>query len=467
MLLLKKFIFFVAEEAFVSLGTEYYLAFPNNLELAPLLSDANLRVKISSNVPATVEISTVSGEVGDNKDSTEVILDNDLKLKSISERQKGLYVASDSSRVSVVALSEEDTSADLFLVLPQVYIPDLYVYYAISVERNDSEAIHHSAIVIVATDNKTTIKFTPTANVDISSAPNISGTGLSGQEMSVVLNELETLYVSSLDSLSGTKVVSNKPITFISGHECGNIPRGLPFCDQMFEQFPPTSTWGKEFYTVPLKGRNGFDVFVVVCSQSDTTVRISCNQSNEITEIVLKDAGDVKSFNITSEQYCRIVGSKPVLLVQFAVAAAVDEVDADPFMMLVPPVEQYRNECFINTFEPQYSRELTYFVNVVLKSDNPPDRDMLLLNEQPIIGEWTEISCGDGQICGYGIQLDINITDYVLSSNNPDIYFGATVYAFGLRVGQGYVAGLNQRPLNGKLLEYVFNHVSLITHFVL
>ena len=437
------------------------MAFPNNLELAPVLSYANLRLGISTyqTGPASVVITTVSGMKKTTivRDSAEVELDKDLKLTSISDRDKGLHIKSSGGGVSVVALSEEDTSADIFLVLPPVYLPDKYVYYALSVDRNATQAIHHSAILIVATENVTVVTVRPTASVNISSASDIDGTGVKGQSFSVILNEMETLYVASIESLSGSKAVSNKPITFISGHECGNIPTGRSFCDHMFEQFPPTSTWGKEFYTVPLKNRMSYDVIMIVASENSTSVTKVCGPLTETTIINLSTAGDVTSVNTSSEQYCSFISNKPVLVAQFAVAADVDNASADPLMMIVPPLEQYRNKYLITTFEPRYRRKLSYFVNVVLKTTSSVDRNSFLLNGSPVDGNWSDIFCGGNEPCAYGVQLDIDIasTSYVVSHENSSVIFSATVYSFGLRVGQGYAAGFNQKPVACKLVLFV------------
>ncbi|CAI8026301.1 Deleted in malignant brain tumors 1 protein [Geodia barretti] len=392
-----------------------------------------------------VRKSTIMGE------SVEIEVRKELKLTSISERDKGLHIKSNGKPVSVVALSEEGFSADLFLVLPPVYIPDQYVYYAVSVRRDIvQEATFNSAILVVATEDGTVVMLSPTTNVSLSSMSDINGTGIAGQPISVILNETNTLYVTSPESLSGSKVVSNKPITFISGHECGNIPTGISFCDHMFEQIPPTSTWGIEFYSVPLKTRESFDVIMLLASKSDTMVTCVCNPPMETTNLIISTAGGVVSVNVSSEQYCRFMSNKPVLVVQLAVASGVDNVSADPFMMIIPPFGQYRSKYLIPTFEPQYERNLSYFVNIVLVTDNQTDIDFMLLDESRVSANWTEIFCDVNEHhCAYGAQLDVNVSDtaYILSHVNPDVLFSATVYSFGMRIGQGFAAGFNQKPI--------------------
>lgn len=449
--------YFTANEAFTSFGMEYYVAFPNNFEFPPLISSANLRLKISSDLsdPTNAEVFSRSGidekvasSVGD---SAEVEVDIDFKLSSIAERNKGIHITSQ-KQVSVVALSEELSSADMFLVLPPIYLPDEYEYYAVSVKRDVNDTIHKSAFLIVASEDNTAITMTLTQTISLSDADDVIGGGISGEPLSVTLNEADTLYISSFEDLSGSKVVANKPITFISGHECGKLPAGMAFCDQMFEQIPPTSTWGRTFYTAPLRNRMSFDVFTVVASEDDTVVTVVCNSHSRFTMLDIARAGGVESIDVLSEQFCSFSSNKPVLLVQSAVATSVDNVSADPFMMLIAPFEQYRNEYIISTFQPRPPINERYFVNIVIKANSL--HESISFNGSSINESWTRIYCAieADSPCAFGVQINISQSDaaYVLSHDAP---FGVTVYSFATRVGQGYVAGLNQKPIAGKYVS--------------
>ena len=439
---------FIADEAFTSLGTEYYLAFPNNFEFPPLTSRANLRLKILSNESDPSNFKVVSQSNGDQnfmttlEEPVEVRFKIDQKLRTILERNKGIQITSEKG-VSIVAISEEITSADMFLVLPPVYLPDKYEYYAVSVERDGNETTHKSALVIVASEDNTSIVMSLAQNIDISTASDIIGNGIAGEPMSVTLNGRETLYVTSFEDLTGSRVVANKPITFISGHECGNLPVGSDYCDQMFEQIPPTSTWGTEFYTAPFKDRQSFDIFKCVASSNTTIITSVCGPSANSTTQVIDMSGGVVSFNVSSQQYCSFTSDKPVLLMQFSVASSTDNASADPLMMIVPPAEQYRNNYVIATFQPSIAER--YFANIVVKSEF--NRDSILLNGTSITETWTSIFCDDSQEpCAYGAQVTISTFEnaYLLSQ---DALFGVTVYSFGPIIGQGYVAGLNQEPV--------------------
>ena len=45
------------------------------------------------------------------------------------------------------------------------------------------------------------------------------------RQYSFVINRLQAVYTKSLNDLkSGTKIVTNNPVSVFSGHQCGNVP---------------------------------------------------------------------------------------------------------------------------------------------------------------------------------------------------------------------------------------------------
>ena len=435
-----------------------YTALPNNLQILPFLSSENQRIEVATfEKEATFVIETQSQSqslhMTSQSRATEVELSSDLKLESITTRDKGIQIHSvNGAGLFVVVLSEEVTSADMFLVLPPVYLPDVYEYFAVSVPRADItdngevvEPNENSAFIIVASEDDTLL------TLSVTQAVNISGTDTGeGTPVNITLNESETLYVSHVDDLSGSRVVANKPIAFISGHECGALPANQDFCDQMFEQIPPTSTWGRTFYTAPLRTRREMDHFKFVVSKDSTNINGVCDTfTQQIVVAQGVSAGDVVDFNVSSGHYCQFTSDKPVLLMQFSFGGGLDDVsNADPFMMMISPVEQYRSQYLISTFESQATTE-QYFINVVMEANF--ERTLLTIDGASITQDWSDIPCGSDMrgTCAYGVQVPINISDaaYKITHGDASATFGVNIYSFGYRVGQGYTAGVNQRPL--------------------
>ena len=321
---------------------------------------------------------------GPGGDPTEVGLDIDLRLADISDRDEGICVRSvDGQGLSVVALTEEFTSAETFRVLPCVFLPNQgYEYFVVSVQRPQADPDvdppeERSAFAIIPSEDETLINLNLTRRVDIRDASDLvrqigSEAIEIGQPVTITLNRRQTLYISSLSDLSGSRVVTNKPVAFITGHECGNIPRNFTFCDQMVEQIPPTATWGYEFLTAPISNRTGSDVFKAVSSLSNGSFTGSCFlPSGEFERDILFElerAGQPVEFQVRSDEYCYFISTVPTLLLQFSTGTGVDDVlNADPFMVIVPPIQQYQSSFLVSTFLSQAVQGVDY-LNIFVPS---------------------------------------------------------------------------------------------------
>ena len=159
-------------------------------------------------------------------------------------------------------------SVDGFLALPCPWLQvEQYNYYAVSAPPSTSYTVinSNSAILIVSCNNGTQITFTPTATITY--PRNSNSTISAGTSTTVTLAKVQSLYIQSKGDLSGTRIVSNQPISLFSGHECAYSPptQGVQ-CDHLVEQIPPTSTWGKVFITAPSADRKTGDIFKIVAS---------------------------------------------------------------------------------------------------------------------------------------------------------------------------------------------------------
>ena len=399
----------------------------------------------------------------------------DVNLDSVKSRDQAIIVKSDSGdQLSVVAYAEEYSSSDTFKVMPCVRLPDTgYEYFAVSVPRAGLTVTNfitqqeimaplqgRSAIVIVTTEENTVISVTLTqdiTNIDANDIMDQIGGGdtlLAGVEYSFTFSEgTQTLYLASEDDLTGSRVVSNKPIAFISGHECGTVPFDIHYCDQLIEQLPSTATWGKRFITAPIAGRTAVDIFKVVASRDNTNVRSNC-----LLDTLTLNAGEFREFNISSSSFCYFESSQPLLMVQFSVASALDSVLAgDPFMVIVPPIEQYRNSYNISIFNSSASdleQGGENYINILVPADSSSP-EQVRFDGQPLppTVQFREISCVFSErTCAYAAQMNISSLPHFLTTSNPDAMINAIVYWLSLRVGHGYFAGMTQNPIACKLV---------------
>ena len=476
-----------ADDNFESYGNKFYLALFGNFQ--PQTSFARIgKVRLSVS-PVTEKVSsfTVERQGKETKYTAPCEVDyksEDVNLDSIKTRDQSIIIRSENGdALSVVAFAEEYSSSDTFRVMPCVRLPDVgYEYYAVSVpkaslklEFGDLDIIADvegkSAIVIVTTEDNTDLSITLTqdiTNVDANDIMSQIGGGdtlSAGVEYTFKLSQSKkTLYLASEDDLTGSRVVSSKPIAFISGHECGTVPFNIFYCDQLVEQLPPSATWGKRFISAPIEGRSAVDVFRVVASRDNTILRSSCFQGNNIN--ITLSAGEFREFNMSSSSYCYYESNEPLLMVQFSVASALDNVLAgDPFMVVVPPVEQYRNSYDISTFNSSdETNPGTNYINILIpanasESERPQD---ILFDGQNLSSsvQFVKIPCVfNGTVCAYAAQMNMTAVPHVLSTSDPSVVVNAIVYWLSFRVGHGYFAGMTQDPIACKLSVSICEYV--------
>lgn len=223
------------EDDFIREGTEFAFAAVNNLDVGQFFRRANIRLSVCAvdTDPVSFSVETRDGRLTRTTPS-EVSLSRNLRLTSPGDRDRGIIVRSeDGNQLSVIVISEEFTSSDSFKVLPSVNLPNTeYEYYALSVPITETvvptatpgepellqEPQGNSVIVIVTSQPNTQLTLTLSQEVDISSAQDIvqqiSSTVINAGETVVFTlpNAGQTLYLNSLFDVTGSRVLSNKPI---------------------------------------------------------------------------------------------------------------------------------------------------------------------------------------------------------------------------------------------------------------
>ena len=374
----------------------------------------------------------------------------------------------------VHGFSEEIHTIEGYTAFPCVPIPNAkaYDYYAVSVPlgsdaiADSSSFSPNSSFLIVACQDNTSVTITATQTIVNPNNPERQVPA--GGSVTVVLNQTQTLYTSSPYDLSGSHITSNVPITFISGHECGNVPHNVSQCDHMMEQIPPTLNWGKKFLLGPTAGRIADDIVKIVTSEDDTAIEMSCIGSSPdasprttFTQYQIANKGGTMNFTKSySHGYCYMVSNQPVLVVKFAVGVSADRQThpkGDPFMVLVPAIEQYLNQMVFATAQQlQYSSlSLTHFLNVFVPEDvDTFNSSHILLNGVVLTTDWVSIPCnnqtpGTEEICGYSTQVSLSGPQVAhrLTHSRSDGRISGIVYGFDYRESYAYVAGLK---LTGK-----------------
>ena len=426
----------------VGILTHYYLGFftnyastsgTTNVSIQLITSETHL-VQYSLDVPSADYI--LNGTISAGNE-TILYLPSSIEVSSYNDQDKGIYLTTSSENVTVICQNLEIYTSDTYFALPIIELDDIYVYYGISVARG----YDHSSILIVGTDNNIVMNLTTTQSVDISMDNTVINL-ISGIQYSFVINRFQTFYIESFYDLSGTKVVTDKPVSVFSGHECGNVPQNIIACSHLIEQIPPTALWGKTYYTAPLAGKRSYTVKILAAYNS-TTVNVYCN--NTMRSFIIS-AG--KSFNISLQrkEYCAIYSNQKILLAQLSHGGGEDLYSyGDPMMTLVPASNQYLNKFDFITIRNTIQSGYDHYVNVIVMAQYYQPSMIFLIaggvNSSLATQQWIPIQV-NSITEAYATQLSISEGIAHIIHTNVAAKMMIIVYGFNFHDGYGHSGGI-------------------------
>ena len=412
-------------------------------------------------VVRSIEGVIMEGNVSSDQ-STEVLLPNFYVVSSLNDTiGKGLSVetVNTSSDISVSVSSHYAYSSDSYLALPLIdYVDiDLYTYYAISPDTNATDFNHR--VLLVGGYNDTVVTAFMTSNANISTDVVSDGILIEGQLYSFQLNELDTVMIESWYPLTGSKFTTNNPITFISGHQCAVVPETGNSCDFAIEQYPPTITWGKAFVFPMLASRMGGSYVSILSSYGNTVTDIWCysNSSNvNISDtIYFEYSGDYINVLVAPDDvYCSVVGNNSIMVTLIGATENNDDSSGDPFMMIIPPVEQFYNNVSINP-NCDFSKK---FINIMSAVNDTIEFNGALLTD------FIAINTAENMLLGFATQVEISddfCTTPIEVSSDDSLSFAANVYGFNFSVGYGQVSGMNFLITKGSTVNKWFKIAQL------
>ena len=451
---------FLCIPAASSYGKDFFVAVPSTFFFGLV---SQLIIGTPSNASYSVETAAgvvQTGSVSFNSPATVTFsIDIIVAGSDYTQREKGIHVrATGMEPIFVLVTTISLFGFGDYLAYPcQNFETDDYEYYAVSTTSTSSGFF--SQVVLVACENDTEVMITPTENVYLpvdAQDPHSSHIGiLAGDNHTVTLNQMQTLLIATSGAdLTGTKIVSNKPLTVISGHECGNVPESLNFCEQLAVQVPPTSTWGSEFLLAPFTGRTSGQYYKVVASSNDTTVVYKCGTSSTLGT-VLSDPGESFLFTTESSQYCYLFTTKPVLVVQMAAGGSGDNL-GDPVMANVPPISQYVSSAsFVSLTSVTIE---IHAISVTVAKEHFRSLD-ILFNGMPMNCIWNEIVNLDDCVVAFGCNMNVTAGSHTVSHRAEGGLLSVMVYGFDSTPLQGYAytAGMNvqlrEQPVNETGIE--------------
>ena len=325
----------------------------------------------------------------------------DMVVSSYSDQNKGIYLRTSSDKVTVIAQNNQGIWRTLRTLRRGLgtftinEIADLsiseYEYFAVSVNSSQYSRYYNSSVLIVGTRNNTVLKLAITQPVTTMMG-DINITLIPGKEYSFLINRLQTIYLSSTDDLTGTRIVTNNPVSVFSGHQGSEIDNRNP--SHLMGQMPPTVLWGYKHYITSLSNHHS-EYIMKVLAASDCVLNIYCNNYMKFNTS-LKSGKDFLLMLLSNET-CTVVSSSKILVVRFSIGANRDSM----IMTLIPPTIHYLNKISFFTFfsendyedSSRFQPEVHYII-IVLAQYYQPDMIYLVtrvMNKSLANQEWVPI----------------------------------------------------------------------------
>ena len=363
-------------------------------------------------------------------------------------RHLGLLVTSPPDKpISVVLVGWTQTPRSTYLALPCIEQPvQEYVYYGVS--ANTTRFLTHSQVLLVGCRDYTTVTITPTHDVQLPDNTQSSTSSIinvaAGSSHTITLHSLQTLLIGAPNvDLSGTKIVSNYPLTVVSGHECANIPDTYEDCDPISTQIPPTINWGKQFLLTPLYSRTNGQKYKIIASEENTNVAITCGNSSINT--TLMTSGSFFEYDTNHTDFCELLCNQSCYVSELCFSRNYPGNvlnNGDPILMTVPPISQYPHSVTFTTLPDMP----TNFYSIEVPADSYYN-GTVIINGSLTTLNWTPIRDTNGVITGYGY----NTTAYgssTISHSHPNGRIYVSAYGFSTGGGYGYIAGILLQPIN-------------------
>lgn len=402
-------------------GNEFIVLFQKNYQ-----GSATQQIYISSSRDTfgTVESPGIATPISFNVTAgvvTKVDIPSSLMVTSNNTiENKGIRVITNDP-VQIYGLSQLQFTTDAYAGIPVKSLGTQHLVMSYG-------SLSGTQFAVVATQDATSVTIIPKASV--SGRP-------ANTSFTITLNRLQTFQLLGTTSgidLTGSSVTATKPIALFGGHSCANVPTGTTYCDHIIEQIPPVTAWGTQFITVPLATRTAGDIIRVLASENATDLEIvgTVNTTNH----TLLAGGFV---DVSRTDVCRINATKPVLVAQYCKGGTADGTASDPFMMIIPPSEQFLQAYIFST--PTNSNITSHYVNIVALTADVQDGAVALDGAIMATGDFTAIP---DSIYSYA-RRSLAQGDHSISSANP---FGIYVYGFGNDDSYGYPGGFALDKIN-------------------
>lgn len=351
------------------------------------------------------------------------------------------------ANLSVYAVTRETQTTDAWLVLPTDALGTEYrvlSYPSVAFLNTFGSRVTRglpSQFVVIATADDTRV------DIDISSGRSSVGNTprrtVTLQAGQAYLMQAAITTSQRNDDLTGTRIRASKPVAVVSGHFRAQVPIGgnqSASRDFLVEQLPSVDTWGKQCVIVPPQPPSDVNFY----GPSDYSLcRILASSDNT----VVNANGDIRA--LRAGEYLDVPLTEPVLVdasnpVLCAILARSSNrngnviYSGDPFLLVVPPQEQFQDSYSVINIEPQPAN--AYFDEHWITLIVPMAAESSLRVDGTATAALTPIP---GTTLGF-------VHDRVSAGSHKascDSAFGIYIYGYGPQESYGYTGGMSFQRL--------------------
>ncbi|GAB1430225.1 hypothetical protein MASR2M18_10580 [Ignavibacteria bacterium] len=474
-----------------SKGTEFWLTFPPNYHNNGDFSNDSLYIFIVADEPTTGEIKyrNKSGkefthnfnipdiskvytfgilwtniELSGYNDNGTILDNNSKKSQHEITALQSFHITSQKS-IGVYALEQAVTTSEAFLVLPKPALGKEYYVIAYNCDGRSSGGFGSidgnstpSQFAIVAAED----------NTGITIRPKVPTRRFGMSEQQITLNKGDVYLVQAdmssklgyQNDLTGTHVKSTKPVAIFGGQQRTKLPVENPELtsrDCIIEQIPPLTTWGKSYLLTPYPQPSGAttignDIYRVVAAQDSTVIYLNG------TKLTTLQRGGVYQGQLTVAG--EITSPNPILVAQYKKTSTESSASnstqyGDPFMMILPPTEQFLDFYrFINAESYDEQNPNGVYKNYEYATVIAPTSDLtsVKFDNQPVPpSSFTRIGATSYSYA----QIKTTVGSHTVKCEKP---IGLLVYGYGRANSYGYVGGMSYRPINKKMPELILSN---------
>lgn len=408
------------------------------------------------------------------------------------EVNKGVYIRAPANRkVSVYGINAAYASVDTFVAAASPSYSFLsayaypYEYYMFSASTEAGTSDNPGFMVVAGQNNTEIVYIIPTAYLTkdiyapkmyrgypvtpISNVQVVSRLPSGFYNYSMILQQKQTYYfLGESNDLTGVSIKSSKPISVYTGHSCGIV--ATPTCDHVVEQVTPTVTWGKLFFSTPIYGRAGGDLYRVIAMTSNTVITVTMSGAKgyiSSTNYTISRGG-VQELLIPQNTFITVESNKPIYVMQYQKGRGISTV-GDPYIATIAPVEQYLNSYVVVPYElanfllPPFVPSQFYLAIAVLEDFYDKNQifvDNKILDEANpdndfTTNQWYPLHCFDGttvSVCGHGAIVPITKAgaSYYIRHSNPKAGLFVNIQGLNNQISFGHSAGYEVEALQGK-----------------